>query len=81
MPDDEVSQPAATATAAAEADTARAGGGRDGRRRVSSGSPFEPVIGFSRAVRDGRVVVVSGTAPVMPDGADPPPDAYGQSRR
>jgi enamine deaminase RidA (YjgF/YER057c/UK114 family) len=51
------------------------------RRRVSSGSPFEPVIGFSRAVRDGRVVAVSGTAPVMPDGGDPPPDAYGQARR
>jgi enamine deaminase RidA (YjgF/YER057c/UK114 family) len=51
------------------------------RRLVSSGSPFEPVIGFSRAVRDGRVVAVSGTAAVMPDGADPPADAYGQARR
>lgn len=51
------------------------------RRRVSSGSPFEPVIGFSRAVRDGRLVAVSGTAPVMADGGDPPPDAYGQARR
>jgi enamine deaminase RidA (YjgF/YER057c/UK114 family) len=51
------------------------------RRLVSSGSPYEPVIGFSRAVRDGRVVAVSGTAPVMPDGGDPPLDAYGQARR
>jgi enamine deaminase RidA (YjgF/YER057c/UK114 family) len=39
------------------------------------------VIGFPRAVRDGRVVAVSGTAPVMPDGADPPPGAYEQARR
>ena len=44
------------------------------RRRVSSGSPFEPVIGFSRAVRIGDRVLVSGTAPIRPDGtveADP----------
>lgn len=53
----------------------------DDRRLVSSGSPFEPVIGFSRAVRVGRVVAVSGTPPVMPDGGEPPPDAYGQTRR
>jgi enamine deaminase RidA (YjgF/YER057c/UK114 family) len=52
-----------------------------GRRLVSSGSPYEPTIGFSRAVRDGRHVLVAGTAPVMPDGADPPSDAYGQARR
>jgi len=35
---------------------------------VSSGSPFEPVIGFSRAVRVGDRVLVSGTAPIRPDG-------------
>ena len=52
-----------------------------GRRLVASGSPFEPVIGFSRAVVDGRHVSVSGTAPVMADGGDPPPDAYGQTKR
>jgi enamine deaminase RidA (YjgF/YER057c/UK114 family) len=52
-----------------------------GRKLVSSGSPYEPVIGFSRAVVDGRHVAVAGTAPVMADGADPPPDAYGQARR
>ena len=52
-----------------------------GRRRIASGSPFEPVIGFSRAVVDGRHVTVSGTAPVMADGGDPPPDAYGQTQR
>jgi enamine deaminase RidA (YjgF/YER057c/UK114 family) len=52
-----------------------------GRRRISSGSPFEPVIGFSRAVAAAGHVFVSGTAPVMPGDADPPPDAYGQARR
>lgn len=51
------------------------------RRSISSGSPFEPVIGFSRAVVDGHHVSVSGTAPIMPDGGDPPADAYGQSKR
>jgi enamine deaminase RidA (YjgF/YER057c/UK114 family) len=51
------------------------------RRMVSSGSPYEPVIGFSRAVRSGHHVTVAGTAPIMPDGADPPGDAYGQARR
>jgi len=38
------------------------------RRHVSSGSPFERVIGFSRAVRIGDRVLVSGTAPIRPDG-------------
>ena len=52
-----------------------------GRRLVSSGSPYEPVIGFSRAVVDGRHIAVAGTAPVMPDGSDPPSDAYGQTKR
>lgn len=41
------------------------------RQRVSSGSPFEPRIGFSRAVRVGERVIVSGTAPVFPDGSCP----------
>jgi enamine deaminase RidA (YjgF/YER057c/UK114 family) len=39
------------------------------RYRVSSGSPFEATIGFSRAVRVGDRVLVSGTAPVWPDGS------------
>jgi enamine deaminase RidA (YjgF/YER057c/UK114 family) len=44
------------------------------RLRVASGSPFEPLIGFSRAVRAGDRVLVSGTAPVWPDGScDPDP--------
>jgi enamine deaminase RidA (YjgF/YER057c/UK114 family) len=45
-----------------------------GRRRIASGSPFEATIGFSRAVRVGDRVLVSGTAPVWPDGScDPDP--------
>jgi enamine deaminase RidA (YjgF/YER057c/UK114 family) len=44
------------------------------RRRVASGSPYEPVIGFSRALRVGDRVLVAGTAPVWPDGScDPDP--------
>ena len=39
------------------------------RVRIGSGSPFESTIGFSRAVRAGDRVVVSGTAPVWPDGS------------
>jgi len=34
---------------------------------VSSGSPYEPRIGFSRAVRVRNIVSVSGTAPIGPD--------------
>jgi enamine deaminase RidA (YjgF/YER057c/UK114 family) len=46
------------------------------RRRVASGSPYEPLIGFSRAVRVGDRVLVSGTAPIWPDGScDPDPEA------
>jgi enamine deaminase RidA (YjgF/YER057c/UK114 family) len=42
--------------------------------RVASGSPYEQTVGFSRAVRTGRQVFVSGTAPVWPDGhVDPDP--------
>ena len=52
------------------------------RKLVSSGSPFEPRIGFSRAVRVGSIVAVSGTAPIAPDGGVAAPgDMYGQTRR
>jgi enamine deaminase RidA (YjgF/YER057c/UK114 family) len=52
----------------------------DGRQRVSSGSPFEPTIGFSRAVRVGDRVLVAGTAPIWPDGSCPD-DVEVQARR
>ena len=51
------------------------------RRIVPADSPYAPVVGYSRAVRVGPHVYVSGTAPIMPDGAETPPDAYGQARR
>jgi enamine deaminase RidA (YjgF/YER057c/UK114 family) len=38
------------------------------RAHASSGSPLEPVIGFSRAVRVGDRVFVAATAPIWPDG-------------
>lgn len=51
------------------------------RQRVSSNSPLEPVIGFSRAVRVGRHLAVAGTAPIGPDGRTAcPGDVYGQTR-
>ncbi|MDI3469755.1 MAG: RidA family protein [Pseudolabrys sp.] len=52
------------------------------RRLISSGSPFEPRIGFSRAVRVGSHIAVSGTAPIA-EGGDTacPGDLYGQTKR
>ena len=50
------------------------------RRRIASGSPFEPTIGFSRALRVGERVLVSGTAPICEDGSVDP-DAGAQMRR
>jgi enamine deaminase RidA (YjgF/YER057c/UK114 family) len=51
------------------------------RKLISSGSPFEPVLGFSRAVRVGNVVAISGTAPVKDGKIAAPGDAAGQARR
>jgi enamine deaminase RidA (YjgF/YER057c/UK114 family) len=51
------------------------------RRRVASGSPYEPVIGFSRVAVAGHHVAVAATAPIMPEGAAPPAGAYEQARR
>jgi enamine deaminase RidA (YjgF/YER057c/UK114 family) len=48
--------------------------------RVASGSPYEQMVGFSRAVRTGRQVYVSGTAPIWPDGKVDP-DPLAQARR
>ena len=49
------------------------------RRHARSGSPFEETIGFSRAVRVGSTLAVSGTAPVWPDGhVDPDPVVQAQ---
>ena len=50
------------------------------RRRISSGSPYEPRFEFSRAIRVGDRVLVSGTAPVWPDGSCDS-DAGAQARR
>jgi enamine deaminase RidA (YjgF/YER057c/UK114 family) len=45
------------------------------RQRIASGSPFEPQVGFSRALRVGDRVLVAGTAAVWPDGScDPDPN-------
>ena len=52
------------------------------RRHARSGSPYEETIGFSRAVRVGSTVAVSGTAPVWPDGhVDPDPAAQAGAER
>jgi len=47
------------------------------RQNISGGSPFEPIIGFSRVVRVGNAVHVAGTGPVGADNED----AAGQTRR
>jgi enamine deaminase RidA (YjgF/YER057c/UK114 family) len=50
------------------------------RQRISSGAAFEERVGYSRAVRVGTHVWVSGTAPIMPGDADPPGGAYEQAQ-
>ncbi len=47
------------------------------RKNISGGSPFEPIIGFSRAVRVGDTVHLAGTGPVGADNED----VAGQTRR
>jgi enamine deaminase RidA (YjgF/YER057c/UK114 family) len=51
------------------------------RRRIAAGGPWAAVAGYSRAVAAGDRVFVAGTTAVMPDGAEPPDDAYRQTRR
>jgi len=63
---------------------AELGGGtvtRLARRYHRSASPYEDTIGFSRAVRHGDRIVVSGTAPIGPDGKTVEGDAYDQACR
>jgi len=50
------------------------------RQRISSGAAFEERVGYSRAVRIGDRVWVSGTAPIMPEDADPPDGAFEQAK-
>ena len=52
------------------------------RQHVSSGSPYEPRLGISRAVRSGHIIAVAGTAPLGPDGKTVGKgDAAAQARR
>ncbi len=52
------------------------------RRNISSGSPMEEPIGFSRAVRIGSWIAVAGTAPIAPDGGTTAPgDVEAQTQR
>ena len=51
------------------------------RRLISSGSSLEERWGYSRAVVLGPRIYVAGTAPIMPDDADPPTEPYAQMQR
>ena len=50
-------------------------------QRSSGCSPYEAQYGFSRAVRVGERIIVSGTGPVESDGSSTPGDADAQARR
>jgi enamine deaminase RidA (YjgF/YER057c/UK114 family) len=50
------------------------------RERISTGTAFEARVGYSRAVRAGDRIWVSGCAPIMPNDAEPPVGAYEQAQ-
>lgn len=41
---------------------------RNGRKCVSTGSPWEPIVGYSRAIREGDLIFVTGTLGLEADG-------------
>lgn len=51
------------------------------RRSTTGCSPYEVAYGFARALRVGNRIIVSGTAPVEPDGSSTPGDAAAQAHR
>jgi enamine deaminase RidA (YjgF/YER057c/UK114 family) len=53
---------------------------RFGRRTAGSGSKWEPVMGYSRAVRSGNIIAVTGTVGINSDGTYPP-TMEGQTQR
>ncbi len=60
---------------------ADAGAALSGRRSLGSASPYEPIYGYSRAVRTGDRISVSGTAPIEADGSSTMGDAAVQAER